>query len=60
MTFEIPEGYSIISEEEYEDAVREAAEPHKFVSAGVIRSGWLADIWTVSEDDEPEYLVDCE
>lgn len=27
---------------------------------GVIRSGWLADIWTVpDEDDEPEYLVDC-
>ncbi|AIW02514.1 hypothetical protein AXJ18_gp051 [Streptomyces phage Jay2Jay] len=59
MTFEIPEGYSIISEEEHADAVRESAEPHKFVTAGVIRKGWLSDIWTVSEDDEPEYLVDC-
>lgn len=56
--FEIPEGYSIISEEEYADKVREAAEPVKFETAGVIRNGWLSDVWTV-EDDEPEYLVDC-
>lgn len=27
---------------------------------GVIRKGWLSDIWTTPEDDEPEYLVDCE
>lgn len=26
---------------------------------GVIRKGWLSDIWTV-EEDEPEVLVDCE
>ena len=25
----------------------------------VFRKGWLSDVWTVSEDDEPEYLVDC-
>lgn len=26
----------------------------------VFRKGWLSDIWTVPEDDdEPEYLVDC-
>ncbi|QGH78207.1 hypothetical protein SEA_TRIBUTE_259 [Streptomyces phage Tribute] len=60
MTFEIPEGYSIISEEEYEEFVNRASESHQWVSAGVIRSGWLEDVWTVSEDDEPEYLVDCE
>lgn len=52
-------GYSIISDEEFADAVSAAAEPHKFETAGVIRNGWLADVWTVSEDNEPEYLVDC-
>ncbi len=27
---------------------------------GVIRKGWLSDIWTIPEDDDaPEYLVDC-
>lgn len=58
--FKIPEGYSVISEEELADSVRESAEPVKFQTAGVIRKGWLADIWTVSdEDDFPEYLVDC-
>jgi|SwirhirootsSR3_FD_contig_31_5685420_length_2426_multi_6_in_0_out_0_4 hypothetical protein len=56
----IPEGYSIISEEEHEDAIRNAAKPHKFESAGIIRKGWLADVWTVDEDDFPENLVDCE
>jgi len=26
----------------------------------VYRKGWLTDAWTVSgDDDEPEYLVDC-
>jgi hypothetical protein len=60
MMFEIPKGYSIVSEEEHADMVRQSAEPVKFETAGVIRKGWLSDIWTVSEgEDEPEYLVDC-
>ena len=26
----------------------------------IFRKGWLEDAWTVSDDDnEPEYLVDC-
>lgn len=60
MPSEIPEGYSVISEEELSDAVRQSAEPMKFETAGVIRKGWLSDVWTASESDEPEYLVDCE
>lgn len=59
MKFEVPNGYSIVSEEEHADMVRQSAEPVKFESAGVIRKGWLEDIWTISGDDEPEYLVDC-
>jgi hypothetical protein len=66
MTFEIPESYSIISEEEHANMVRESAKPHKFETAGVIRKGWLSDIWTMDEDDidghldDVEILVDCE
>jgi hypothetical protein len=59
MQFEIPKGYSIVSEEEHADTVNQSAEPSKFETAGVIRKGWLSDIWTVSGEDEPEYLVDC-
>lgn len=53
MNFEIPEGYSIISEEELNDAVRQSAQPVKFMTAGVVKAGELLDI----HYEGP--LVDC-
>lgn len=53
-----------ISNEEYDKILAESLESDvKFETAGVIRKGWLSDIWTVDDGDgegEPEILVDCE
>lgn len=49
----VPEGYHIISEEEHADMVREAAEPGRFETAGVIGPD-------VHLEDAYELLVDCE
>lgn len=42
-------------------AVKLAKDTDTNEPTGVIRKGWLSDIWTVpsEDDDEPEYLVDC-
>ncbi|UVK61112.1 hypothetical protein SEA_ANGELA_270 [Streptomyces phage Angela] len=41
-------------------AVKLAKDSDNVEKPGFIRKGWLEDIWTVPEDDdEPEYLVDC-
>lgn len=67
MEFGVPEGYSILSEEEYAAMVRESAElDAKWVSAGVIRNGWLSEVSELAYDepdahlDDVEILVDCE
>lgn len=59
MNFQIPEGYSIISEEQHADMVRKSAEPVKFQTAGVIQNGKVTAVFDLSDDDEPEFLVDC-
>jgi len=59
MDFNVPKGYSIISEDEHADMVRQSAEPVKFQTAGVIQNGKVTAVFDLSDDDEPEYLVDC-
>lgn len=56
--FELPEGYNIVSDEEYADMIRESAEPFKFGSAGVIQP--VPEQAPDAHLDDIEFLVDCE
>ncbi len=59
MNVNIPKGYKVISEDEFDALQAEALAKQvvRFSTAGVIWRGIVVDDWTT---DEPEILVDCE